>query len=55
MKPLAILVTLLLAGCLTQPEKQPRVIHCGDLDFSEEEPNPKSFRITDSTCVRVED
>lgn len=50
MKPLPVLITLLLAGCVAEPEERVRVIDCGDLNLEDQ---PPAYTVTDSTCRRT--
>ena len=56
MKPLLILTTLLLAGCLSNPEPETKVISCGTLALEDtlyDDPVPDTFAVVGGKCGRV--
>jgi hypothetical protein len=59
MKPLLTLITLLLAGCLQDPEPKTITINCGTLEAGSAdygEPQPiDTFAIKGGECRRVEE
>jgi hypothetical protein len=51
MKPLLTLITLILAGCLQDPEPKTITLNCGTLEATDDiDPVPDTFVVVDGKC-----